>query len=753
MVCSGDNLPRLRRLLLALGVVVLCLPAQASAGTLFVIDGRGWGHGVGMSQYGARGYAEAGWGYQRILAHYYRGTELRIVPARPVRVLLAERLPAVQISSTKPFKVVDARGKVRRLKAGHAEPRRGEAARSCACLCATCRAPRRCSWTGRPTVVRCIVHRQAGKLTIVNRLPLDRYLRGVVPWEMPDDWQREALRAQSVVARSYALATLKPGALFDLYADTRSQVYGGIRAEAASTNRAIGSTAGRVLSWNGRVATTFYHSTSGGRTVSNDEAWPGATPVPYLVSVSDPYDGLSKLHRWGPFRWTPAEVGRKLGVGVVRDLVVSRGPSGRAAEVTIKGRSGVRTMLAQDFRRALDLRSTWFAVRVLNLEQPRGRALAVAGRPVVLKGFVRGLGKVRLEQQVNGGTWTNSPACACSAGRALHGQGRPEAGDELPPRDAARRRRGRHRQPSLTSSLHGLTRPSRRSGYRRLHETAASSRDGGRGVPRVLCARRRLAVRPLRASGRCVARVRAGNARRADRRARPDRRRPRPLHDQLARGREGPREEELGERGRGSRRTERPRDRTGRDALRRSALGKRRPCSELGAEVGLDLRGVRRRGREPLPWVKLWLVWNEPNQRRWLRPTTPQTYVTKLLNPAYARNPQRDPGREGRRRRHRSTRLDRRRLPGRLDPRYGRRGRAPGCLRAQPVSAQALRDTLDRRLRALRDDHDVDARAAAARGVARLRPAQADLADGVRLPDEPAGSCCSASPRRCRPAT
>ena len=56
-----------------------------------MIDGRGWGHGVGMSQYGARGYAEAGWGYERILKHYYRGTELRTVPARPVRVLLAER--------------------------------------------------------------------------------------------------------------------------------------------------------------------------------------------------------------------------------------------------------------------------------------------------------------------------------------------------------------------------------------------------------------------------------------------------------------------------------------------------------------------------------------------------------------------------------------------------------------------------------------------------------------------------------------
>ena len=406
MVCSSDNLPRLRRLFLALGVVVLCLPAWASAGTLFVIDGRGWGHGVGMSQYGARGYAEAGWGYERILEHFYVGTELRTVPARPVRVLLAERLPAVQISSTKPFKVVDARGKVRKLKAGKQNLVAAKLQRL--------RLPLRYVPGAAPLQLdgnayrgALLVHRQAGKLTIVNRLPLDRYLRGVVPWEMPDDWHREALRAQAVVARSYALATLKPGTLFDLYADTRSQVYGGIRAEAASTNRAIGSTAGRVVSWNGRIATTFYHSTSGGRTVSNEEAWPGAPPVPYLVSVPDPYDGLSKLHRWGPFPWTPAKVGRKLGVGVARDLVVTRGSSGRAVEVTIKGSGGARTMLAQDFRRALDLRSTWFAVRVLSLEQPRGRALAVAGRPVVLKGFVRGLGKVRLEKQVNGGTWTS----------------------------------------------------------------------------------------------------------------------------------------------------------------------------------------------------------------------------------------------------------------------------------------------------------------------------------------------------------
>ena len=393
----------MRRLLLLLGLVLLCLPAQAGAGTTFLIDGRGWGHGIGMSQYGARGYAEAGWGYERILKHYYRGTELSPIPARPVRVLLAEGTAAVTIGSPKPFKVVDARGKT--LK------RRGTVDVVAAKIAAA-RLPLRFEPGVAPLVLNgkayrgaIVVHRREGTLVVVNKLPLDRYLRGVVPWEMPDDWHPEALRAQSVVARSYALATLKPGTLYDLYADTRSQVYGGIEAEAPTTNRAIGSTAGQVLLWDGRVATTFYHSTSGGKTVSIEEAWPRATPVPYLVSVPDPHDVLSKHHRWGTFKYTPAQVGQKLGFRGVRDVVLTRGPSGRVTSVNVKLAGGTRTMLSQDFRRALDLRSTWFNLRVLPLRVQKGRALASAGRPVVLTGFVRGLGRLRLEQQVNGGTW------------------------------------------------------------------------------------------------------------------------------------------------------------------------------------------------------------------------------------------------------------------------------------------------------------------------------------------------------------
>ena len=131
-----------------------------------------------MSQYGARGYAEAGWGYERILEHFYVGTELRTVPARPVRVLLAERLPAVQISSTKPFKVVDARGKARKLEAGKQNLVAAKLQRlSLPLRYVPGAAPLQLD--GNAYRGALLVHRQAGKLTIVNRLPLDRYLRGV----------------------------------------------------------------------------------------------------------------------------------------------------------------------------------------------------------------------------------------------------------------------------------------------------------------------------------------------------------------------------------------------------------------------------------------------------------------------------------------------------------------------------------------------------------------------------------------------
>ncbi len=142
-----------------------------------------------------------------------------------------------------------------------------------------------------------VIGRSGSGLYVVNDVPLESYLRGVVPREMPGELASEALRAQAVAARSYALATMKPHSSFDLYADTRSQVYGGIRAEHEATDRAVASTAGEVLSWQGGVATTYFSSTSGGRTAAIGDAWAGSNARPYLVSVADPFDARSPHHR------------------------------------------------------------------------------------------------------------------------------------------------------------------------------------------------------------------------------------------------------------------------------------------------------------------------------------------------------------------------------------------------------------------------------------------------------------------------
>ena len=124
---------------------------------------------------------------------------------------------------------------------------------------------------------------------------------------MPDDWHPEALRAQSVVARSYALATLKPGTRFDLYADTRSQVYGGI-AGRGGVDEPRDRLDRRPRPPLGRPRRDDLLPLDLGRADRrrSREVWPRATPVPYLVSVPDPHDGLSKHHRWGP---VPADAG------------------------------------------------------------------------------------------------------------------------------------------------------------------------------------------------------------------------------------------------------------------------------------------------------------------------------------------------------------------------------------------------------------------------------------------------------------
>ena len=173
---------------------------------------------------------------------------------------------------------------------------------------------------------------ETGGLAAVNVLPLEDYLRGVVPSEMPSSWKPAALQAQAVAARSYALATAAPaGGLFDEFADTRSQAYGGILAERPETDAAIAATAGQILTYGGKVATTYFSSSSGGRTANVQEVFPNAQPTPYLVAVDDPYDAASPYHNW-TLTLTGASIAHALGYGgthlgaVGRRLPLGAGP-------------------------------------------------------------------------------------------------------------------------------------------------------------------------------------------------------------------------------------------------------------------------------------------------------------------------------------------------------------------------------------------------------------------------------------------
>jgi stage II sporulation protein D len=378
-------------------LVALAFPATATAGTVFLVDGRGWGHGVGMSQWGAEGYARHGYDYRRILAHYYPRTHIEAVPPRQVRVLLVRQSDTVRVGSSAPFLVVDARGRKlnlpardvvvsRRLTLRHkrlAPPLRFEPGAQ----------PLRVEGAGYRGDL--VVKRTPHGLMAVNLLPLDRYLRGVVPWEVPKGWHEATYAAQAVAARSYTLATLHPGKDFDLFPDQRSQMYGGIRAEQPQTNLAIGATAGQVLAWGDTVIAAFYFSSSGGETSSVHDAWPRARQVPYLVSVSDPYDYISPHHIWPTSVLTAARVGSVLHLVGVRDVRVVENSSGRARAMRVLTARGWRSFAAQVVRKKFDLGSTDFKVRVMSLDAPR--AAAVYGRRVQMHGWVRGLGKARLQ--------------------------------------------------------------------------------------------------------------------------------------------------------------------------------------------------------------------------------------------------------------------------------------------------------------------------------------------------------------------
>lgn len=383
-------------------------PENAPGEAVFVVTGRGWGHGVGMSQYGAYGQAREGRTYDEILAYYYYGTELGRAPTKVVRVLLAEGRRALTVSSTAPFRAVDASGAVTKLAAGALVlgpdlrlPGVEPAARGPLVFRAG-KAP--LALDGRLYRGKLEVAQQGRFLRVVNRVGLESYLQGVVAGEMPHTWPAEALRAQAVAARTYALKNLVKGKPFDLYSDVRSQVYGGVAEEEPEASAAVRATSGRVVTYGGELATTYYFSTSGGRTASAEDVF--GFSVPYLISRPDPWDKASPFHRWGPLSIGARTVQSKLELEArVLDVAGTPTPSGRLRSLTFQTLAGPTSIPAALVRTGLGLRSTWINVGVLRLDRPRTSSV-VFGSSLRLVGIARGLAAPRLASSADGTTWT-----------------------------------------------------------------------------------------------------------------------------------------------------------------------------------------------------------------------------------------------------------------------------------------------------------------------------------------------------------
>ena len=280
-------------LALLLSLTVLAPPAKAKSAAgkhveaTLLIEGGGDGHGVGMSQWGALGYAEHGFDYQSILAHYFSGTTLgEVSQKRIVKVLVGSK---------------------------------------------------------------------------VREVPIEAYVRGVVAAEMPSSWPKAALEAQAIASRTFAITDHAGGASFDVYSDTRSQVFLGKAAETTASNEAVKATAGQVVTYQEKPVITYFFSSSGGRTESIQNSFVGSTPEPWLRGVLDPYDG-GPLHHW-TMKLSFAQATGDL-QGLVKGAfdgieVLKRGFSPRIVQAEVLGSKGKTQVDGPELAARLGLYDAW----------------------------------------------------------------------------------------------------------------------------------------------------------------------------------------------------------------------------------------------------------------------------------------------------------------------------------------------------------------------------------------------------------
>jgi stage II sporulation protein D len=374
---------------------LLVAPTAADAASSFIITGGGDGHGIGMSQYGAYGYAEHGWSYQQILGHYYQGTAIGSTsPTRVVRVLLGTggsgpptftgaATATAPAAGNQTVKLSTGQKYLMKAVTGGNVVLYNQAGQQLMSVHPplVVGGPGPLSFAGHGQYRGSFEFRwEWGQhVQTVNALGLDDYVRGVVSAEMPSSWSAQALDAQAVAARTYAITTSVNGNGYTMYADTRSQMYQGVSAETSSTDAAVANTRGQVVTYNGSPVATYFFASSGGYTESVQNVWLGSDPEPWLRGVSDPYDnaGGNPYYRWSE-SMSMASAAAKLGSlvkGTFEGITVTRrGVSQRVITATINGSGGSTNVTGPQLQGIFGLMSTYMSFSVVSTNAAAPRA-------------------------------------------------------------------------------------------------------------------------------------------------------------------------------------------------------------------------------------------------------------------------------------------------------------------------------------------------------------------------------------------
>jgi hypothetical protein len=372
---------RLRVLLLAFAILIPALPAGADTDQPWVFEGGGWGHGVGMSQFGVLGQVEDGRSVSQILKYYYTGTGIGTVPGshwtndpnglwigllpNASAVTLAAQDGAVSFCQPSPdcshLQQLINPGEVWVFERKLDDPTRCRLRQIggigngmwnvCSASISDLSPSNRVSLNAGNQYARGTMRFNPSPegFHVVVTIDLETYLYGLA--EVPSSWPSKALQVQAITGRSYAVATAKERGGVNgqnkmsscgchLLSTTLDQAYVGWSKENPANQgnlwkEAVNATTGQVVTYNNATVKTFYSSSTGGASENNEDVW-GGTPLPYLRSVDDPWSAdpsVNPLARWS-VRVTDEKMAKYFGWDRALDAHITRGPPGLLIEFT-----------------------------------------------------------------------------------------------------------------------------------------------------------------------------------------------------------------------------------------------------------------------------------------------------------------------------------------------------------------------------------------------------------------------------------